>query len=103
MSVADKIRNLRKDPNDKGDEEVKNHTNKIWEYLRESRRRRSYEWFINDQFYNNNQYLKYNVASRRVQAVPVEKVLDRIVINKTFQQVRGIVNFLNAEHPNVGV
>ncbi len=79
------------------------HTGKIWEFLKESRRRREYEWFINDNFYENNQYLKYNVASRRVQAVPVEKILDRVIINKTFQQVRGIVNFLNSEHPSTSV
>jgi hypothetical protein len=83
--------------------DVISHTGRIWEFVRQSRRRREYEWFIDDQFYNNNQYLKYNVASRRVQAVPVEKVMDRIVINKTFQQVRGIVNFLNSEHPNVSM
>lgn len=102
MALVDKVRNFR-NKEDEEELQTKNHTNKIWEYLRESRRRRAYEWFINDQFYNNNQYLKYNVASRRVQAVPVEKVLDRVVINKTFQQVRGVVNFLNSEHPNIGV
>lgn len=104
MALGDLIQNaIRRDPEDKSDKDVKQHTQKVWEYLRESRRRRTYEWFINDQFYDNNQYLKYNVASRRVQAVPVEKVLDRIIINKTYQQVRGFVNFLNAEHPTIGV
>lgn len=100
--LPDRIRNLRKEPEDNDQEAVKNHTTKVWEYLRESRRRQSYENFINDQFYNNNQYLKYNVASRRVQSIPTAKVMDRITINKTYQQVRGIVNFLNADHPTVG-
>lgn len=98
-TITDRLRNLRKEPKDKELEDVKNHTTKIWEYLRESRRRRSYENFINDQFYNNNQYLKYNVASRRVQSIPTQSLMDRITINKTYQQVRGIVNFLNADHP----
>lgn len=104
MALGDSLKSaFRRDPEDKEDQDVKRHTQKIWEYLKESRRRRTYEWFINDQFYDNNQYLKYNVASRRVQAIPVERVLDRIIINKTYQQVRGFVNFLNAEHPTIGV
>lgn len=103
MEIVDRIRNAGKTPEEKADDEVKFRTGKIWEYLRESRRRRAYEWFINDMFYENNQYLKFNVASRRVQSQPVTKVLDRVIINKTKTQVRGIVNFLNSEHPDVGI
>lgn len=101
--VLGRIRNVGKKPEDKFNQEVIQKTNKIWEYLRESRRRRSYEWFINDQFYDNNQYLKFNVASRRVQAQPVTKVLDRIIINLTKKYVRDVTNFLNTEHPAIGV
>lgn len=100
-SLLDKLRN--KPPVDKEEEQLLQGAEKVWKYLQEARRRREYDWFLNDQFYHNNQYLKYNVAARRVQSVPVERMLDRVTINKTYQQVRGIVNFLNAEHPSMGV
>lgn len=100
-SIIDKFRN--KSPEDVENERIIEQTGKIWEYVKEARRRREYDWFLNDQFYHNNQYLKYNVAARRVQSIPVEKMLDRVTINKVYQQVRGIINFLNAEHPEVGV
>jgi hypothetical protein len=85
------------------DKQIVQETNLIWKYLQEARRRREYDWFLNDQFYHNNQYLKYNVAARRVQSVPVERMLDRVTINEVYKQVRGINNFLNAEHPSMGV
>lgn len=100
-SLVDRFRN--KKPDNKEDQELVTQVDKVWKYLQEARRRREYDWFLNDQFYHNNQYLKYNVAARRVQSVPVERMLDRVTINKTYQQVRGIVNFLNAEHPSMGV
>lgn len=100
-NLIDKFRN--KPPEDREDQEVVEAVDKVWKYLQEARRRREYDWFLNDQFYHNNQYLKYNVAARRVQSVPVERMLDRVTINKVYQQVRGIVNFLNAEHPSMGV
>lgn len=90
-------------PQDLADTKVIEQTQKIWEYLKQSRRRLEFEWFINDQYYRNEQYLKYNTGARRVQTVSVEKMNDKVVINKVYQQVRGIVNFLNSEHPEVGV
>lgn len=105
MAVKDRIRKIvsREASQDEADAKIIEETDKIWKYLFESRKRAEYEWFINDMYYNNNQYLRYNVGARRVQTVSVEKTLDRVVINKVKQQVRGIVNFLNAEHPSVGV
>lgn len=78
-------------------------TSKIWEYMKQARRRNEFEWFVNDVYYNNNQYFKYNTGTRRIQNISVEKMNDRVVINKVKQQVRGIVNFLNAEHPDIGI
>lgn len=100
-SIIDKFRN--KDPEDDESKQIIDDTTKIWMYLKEARRRREYDWYLNDQYYHNNQYLKYNVAARRVQSVPTQQMMDRVVINKVYQQVRGITNFLNAEHPSVGV
>lgn len=97
----DKIRNAK--PESDEDKKTIDKTRLVWKYLQEARRRREYDWFLNDQFYHNNQYLKYNVAARRVQSVPVERMLDRVTINMVYKQVRGIINFLNAEHPEVGV
>jgi hypothetical protein len=85
------------------DAQVIEDTNKIWEYQKQARRRNEFEWFVNDVYYNNNQYFKYNTGTRRIQNISVEKMNDRVVINKVKQQVRGIVNFLNAEHPDVGI
>src|ERR1035438_63853 len=85
------------------DQQVIEETSKIWEYMKQARRRTEFEWFVNDVYYNNNQYFKYNTGTRRVQNISVEKMNDRVVINKVKQQVRGIVNFLNAEHPEVGI
>lgn len=105
MALRDKL--IKRDPQAEAqrasDDAVISETNKIWEYLKQSRRRNEYEWFINDTYYNNNQFLKYNAGARRVQSISTEKMNDRVVINKVKQQVRGIVNFLNAEHPDIGV
>lgn len=100
----DRLRNFRNQTNEsREDQQTMVETGQIWNYLKESRRKREYEWYINDQYYNNNQYLQYNSAARRLQAVSIEKLADKVTINKIFQQVRGVVNFLNAEHPAIGV
>ena len=103
MALRDMVRRAFKNPDDEEDAKVIEETDRIIQFLRESRKRLEYEWFINDVYYRNEQYLKYNVGARRVQTIPVEKMLDRVVINKVKQQVRGVVNFLNAEHPTIGV
>lgn len=101
MSLRDVLK--KKTDTELEDEKIINETNKVWEFLKQARRRNEFEWFINDTYYNNNQYLRYNTGARRVQSISVEKMNDRVVINKVKQQVRGIVNFLNAEHPEIGV
>lgn len=93
----------RRTDEEKSDQQAIDETSKIWEYMKQSRRRNEFEWFVNDVYYNNNQYFKYNTGTRRVQNISVEKMNDRVVINKVKQQVRGIVNFLNAEHPDIGI
>lgn len=106
MAVRDKIRKLTKpelSAQIEADQQVIDETTKIWQYLKQSRRRTEFNWFINDTYYNNNQFLKYNTGARRVQTISAEKMNDRVVINKVKQQVRGIVNFLNAEHPDIGI
>lgn len=85
------------------EDQIIEETSKIWEYLKQSRRRIEFDWFVNDVYYNNNQYFKYNTGTRRIQNISVEKMNDRVIINKVKQQVRGIVNFLNAEHPEIGI
>lgn len=101
MAIKDLFK--KTNPDEEKDQQVIEETDRIIQFLRESRRRTEYEWFINDVYYRNEQYLKYNVGARRVQTIPVEKQLDRVTINKVKQQVRGVVNFLNAEHPAIGV
>lgn len=101
MAIKDIV--TRKTDDQKEEDRVIEETSKIWEYLKQSRRRTEFEWFINDVYYNNNQFFKYNTGTRRIQNIAVEKMNDRVIINKVKQQVRGIVNFLNAEHPQVGI
>jgi hypothetical protein len=101
MSLLDKFRNVS--PQEKEDSQVIEETNRTWKYLYESRRRREFEWFVNDQFYNNNQYLRYNVGARRVETDSLDKYRDKVTVNICYQQVRGVTNFLNAEHPTVGI
>lgn len=93
----------RKTDDQKEEEQILAETKRIWEYLQQARRRNELSWFVNDVYYNNNEYFKYNTGTRRVQNVSVEQMNDRVVINKVKQQVRGVVNFLNAEHPDIGV
>jgi hypothetical protein len=92
-----------KTPEQIADDMTANKAKSVLRYMLEAKRRAEYEWYINDQFYNNNQYLKYNVAARRVQAIPAEKLLDKVVINMCYTQVRAAVAFLNREHPTVAV
>lgn len=106
MALLNKIRKATDSSyKDEAEEEKRiiDETSKIWQYLKTARRRSEFEWFINDTYYNNNQFLRYNTGARRVQSISVEKMNDRVVINKVKQQVRGIINFLNAEHPSIGV
>lgn len=100
-SLRDRIRKAT--PDEEHDKQVIAETTNIWTYLSTSRRRREYDWFLNAQFYDNNQFYQYDMSAKKIVAVAADKVVDRVVINKTFQQVRGIVNFLVAEHPEVGV
>lgn len=94
---------FRKTKEELANEVAVNEVKKIWEYVKQARRRNEFEWFVNDVYYHNNQYFKYNTGTRRVQNISVEKTNDRVVINKVKQQVRGIVNFLNSEHPEIGI
>lgn len=105
MSLVDKFRNKSSSEKQQEDEDARTieDTNRVWKYLYESRRRREFEWFVNDQFYNNNQYLRYNIGARRVETDSLDKYRDKVTINISKQQVRGINNFLNAEHPTVGI
>lgn len=101
-SVFDKLK-PKMTTEEKQEQDIATRAKSIMRYMLEAKRRAEYEWYINDQFYNNNQYLKYNVAARRVQSIPAEKLLDKVVINMCFQQVRASVAFLNREHPTVAV
>lgn len=105
MALADRLRRVNPELKAQQDEDqrVIDETTKVWAYLRDSRKRLEYEWFINDTYHNNNQFLRYNAGQRRVQNIPLEQSNDKVIINKVKQQVRGIVNFLNAEHPSIGV
>lgn len=101
--VKDNIRTRlgRETAQQQADKAVLSEVERVFDYLKKARQRADYEWFVNDQFYNNNQTLKYNTAQRRVQVVNTKA--DKLVVNKTAQIVRGIVSYLNKEHPTVAV
>ena len=50
MALLDKLRNNKPEPDE--DKQIIQQTGLIWKYLQEARRRREYDWFLNDQFYH---------------------------------------------------
>lgn len=70
-------------------------------HLAEGRRKAETEWWINDQFYNNN-HVMYNITTRRIQAV-ADKTGDRVVVNKIAQIGRAVTAYLNKEHPTASI
>lgn len=100
MSLIDKLKGIQ-EPTE--DDKIIAETDRTWKFLRESRRKREYEWYIDEQFYDNNQSLQFNTATKRAEFNNNDRNADKVTINKAFQQVRGVVNFLNAEHPSFSV
>lgn len=72
----------------------------IWKYVSEGRRTAELDWFINQQAYDNQQYLAYNTATRSLQPVKMSQ-RDKVRINRVRQQVRSNVSFINQRKPHV--
>src|ERR1044072_3121119 len=83
------------------DREVLAEAQPIWKYLKTNRRRPELEWFINEQAYDNNQFLYYNTATKSLQPITNDKRRDKVRINRVKQQARSIISYLNQRKPFV--
>lgn len=100
MSLIDKLRGLNTPTED---DQIIEETDRIWSYLKEARRKRELQWYIDEMHYDNIQTPQFDIRTQRAVTNNDVTSEDKVTINKPFQQVRGIVNFLNAEHPSAGV
>jgi len=100
MSLVDKLRGLTPPTEE---DAIIAETDKIWQYLKNSRRKRELQWYIDEQYYDNVQLPMFDTHTQRAVYNNDTINADKVTINKPFQQVRGIVNFLNSEHPSAGV
>lgn len=99
MALFDK----RLTPEQEADAQVISETDAIWQAAKTGREKTELRWYIDESYYDNNFAPQYNTVTRQIQNVNANVLNDRVYINKAYQQVRGIVNFLNAEHPSVAV
>lgn len=70
---------------------------KILNYMVQAKRKAEYEMWMNDQFYNGEQYATYNPASRTI--IRSGKDDNKVIINKIKQNARFVVMWLNRDHP----
>lgn len=83
---------------EQADEKLVAKSTRIFDYMATARRRAEYEWWLNEQFYQGEQYVTYNSgAGRVVRSSP--KADNKIVINKIAQNARFVVMWLNRDHP----
>lgn len=66
-------------------------------YMVEAKRKAEYEMWLNDQFYNGEQYATYSPASRTITRTGNDD--NKVIINKIKQNARFVVMWLNRDHP----
>lgn len=102
--VGEEIRNRNVlTPKQQENAEEANKADHIFKYCVQGRRPVELEWFINDNYHEDRQQLRFNTANNKLEPVPAEKMASRININKAKQLTRGIVSYINREHPIVNV
>lgn len=104
MALGDSIRRNLKQPTAAENQEQTrvNKANQLYTYFSNARRKTEYEWWLNDQFYQGEQYVAYNRSVGAVQRIS-PKNDNQIVINKIKQNARFVVMWLNQDHPNSDV
>lgn len=102
MSLRDKLKAIG-NPEASEEDKIVAEAKKVWEYVKTGRRKREFQWYLDEMTYDNNQMLQFNVLTKQAQFNTNDNRAEKVVVNKAFQQVRGVVNFLNAEHPSAGV
>lgn len=90
-------------PEQKAALETANKADHIFKYCQTGRRPQELEWFINDNYHDDREQLRFDTNSNRLVPVPAEKASSRININKAKQLTRGITSYINREHPIVNV
>ena len=74
---------------------------KMLAYMMQAKRKAEYEMWLNDQFYNGEQYATYNPATRAISRSGKDD--NKVVINKIKQNARFVVMWLNRDHPQATV
>lgn len=87
---------------EKSDTELIAKVDRLFTYAQKARNKTEYEWWLNDQFYQGEQYVSYNRVSAQVQRSSTKND-NKIVINKIKQNARFVVMWLNRDHPQMHV
>ena len=74
----------------------------IYKYCAGGIKDKQYQWLLNDNAYFNRRNVKYNLTTRTLEPI-AEGSEDRINVNKVKQLHRGIVSYLNREHPMIDI
>jgi len=90
-------------PEAKADKESAAKAIAIYKYCLAGIRDKQYQWFLNDNAYFNRRTMKYNLATRTMEPMAQDGEQDRININKVKQIYRGVVSYLNREHPMIDI
>lgn len=103
-SVAENVRKtlIGKTDQEKQEDKILADSDRIWAYLSSSRKRAEYEWWLNDQFYQGEQYVSYNFTTNRIERA-TNPSSNQLVINLINKTARHVVSFLNREHPQAKV
>lgn len=75
----------------------------MWNYMNKARKGFEIENFINNNYYRNQHYVKYNLQLNKLETVPNTKLGSRISINRVKEKCTQAVAFLTKEEPRFDV
>lgn len=101
MAVIDKVKEIvgLKSTEQVDEEQRASRAVRIWKADANSRRTTELEWWRNDTFHRGQSFV-FNKSSKKLEEA---KIKDKIFVNKARQQVRGVVSYLNKEHPFIHI
>jgi hypothetical protein len=79
-----------KTPEEEREEQLIKESGEIFSYLATARRKAEWEWWLNDQFYQGEQYVGFNFTTQRVEKSTGGND-NRIIINKINQNARNVM------------
>lgn len=69
-----------------------------YNYMKQARRKAEYEMWLNDQFYQGEQYAYYNPQTKLIERYAYKND-SNLIINKIKQNARYVIMWLNRDHP----